>query len=205
MQKNNALDDRYNYYVYRMDKNTDIEEIFNNGIVFGEENLLQHNILSDVYEYGLNNALRIYSDNHGCNDLIVIKIPSYYMGWIHRDNSLEPFVPLFKCFYDSKTGFEVRNLIPSLICGVYKNNQYIENENYNPLYDPSGLQFSDRQINTMYRYRCFDAYMEAMCRNEYTYEVLKRKDEETSRWDRIIRHYNRKSFRRILSRIRRKF
>jgi len=191
------FDDRYEYYFYGVNNLANIDVYFNEGLIIKNENCLEQSFTGIVLAYGLNKCLYEYANKHNYDNVFVIKIPAYYTGWVHRDGKVEPFVPLLL----SKDGNKV--IIPNLIYGVYNKNteDYISNYNYQPIYDPSGLQYADMQLSHMYKFGYFDWYKEAFRRNSYSYEELKNIDCESQKWDRIIKHYSKNKIRRLIKKL----
>ena len=199
MVKSDSFDNRYRYYFYGSNSNDDI---FRNGLMIDDENLFQFSETSNVLLYGLEKYIKKYADVYKFDYVWVIKIPVYYLGWIHRDGTVEPFVPFLMDINDEGK----KKIISNLIYTVYNNSsqQCIYNEQYNPLYNPVGLHYSDKQLATMYRFGEFDWYSSGVNRNSYAYGELKKIDEEKRVFERIINHYSSGNIIRALRRIKRK-
>lgn len=192
------FDDRYNYYFCGINGIMDINYIFDIGLSFDGDKLLENDMTEWVLSYGLEKSLIDYAEKYNYNRVYVVKIPSYYLGWMHRNGKVEPFVPVL-ISEKNKTS----RIVPELIYGVYDNNNstYIDNANYNPLYEFNGLSFANVQLRKMYKYGCFRLYMDAMHRNNFSYEVLKVSDEEIDKWDRVKKHYSVSKISKVLKKI----
>ena len=197
--KNNRFDNRFNYYFYGTNCDVDVMECFNNGIDINNEKVFQHLYRSDIYGDDIDSYILNCVKRHNYDKVFVIKIPSYYVGWRHRDGKIEPFVP-FLISSEDKT---FKKIVPCLIHGVYnsKSGNYLENEYYDSLYDPCGLHYSDEQLKIMYKFGLYNEYKTAVQRNTKSFEILQKKDEEDNAWERITNHYSYGKVTRVLKRI----
>lgn len=90
--------------------------------------------------------------------MVVVKIPKRYFRKItHRDGKMDPAVPMFREY--SEQGYDWDSLFtPKLIQGVYCRdiNKSFTNPNFNPVFDPSGCQYSDEQLNNFWTTNSID-------------------------------------------------
>lgn len=199
----NNFDDRYNYYFYGVNGLCDVKESFNVGLALHNENVLERSLNDYVLSYGLDVCVSQFAKENGYDMVFVIKIPSYYLGWVHRNGKLEPFVPLLLSKYRNSFEDEVTIINSSLVEGVFNNNtlEYTSNNNYNPFYNPSGMKYADIQLSNMYKFGCYDLYSSGIRRDRFSYDELKELDDERNRWDRIIKHYSGSKILKVLKRI----
>ena len=188
--KKDMFDNKYDYYFYKIE-NDKINEVLLNGIEIFSNQLTSDlkKVSISLNENNLLEKLRLIGNMNDDNKILIIKIPSYYMGWRHRNGVKESFVPLLKCFYDKEI-FGVRTfLIPELIYGIYDSGKFTYNEQYNMFFDPSGLQYTDEQIGEMYGLRCYNLQKQAFDRKMYNYDELKKYDTQGQIWVNTMKYY----------------
>lgn len=209
MKERDNFDNRYNYYFYGITDDVDINLCLKNGVKIPSRNVLSNIsplVNSHVNNDELDKIIKNYVDKKDFKYVFVFKIPTYYMGWVHRNGDMELFVPILLSTNNKDNVNKEIYVISELIDGVYvrDKSQYIINSDYNAFYDPSGLQFSDEQISKMYNYGCFDMALSGLGRNSYTYNELRTDDEINNTWGEVIKYYNSGKFKRVLSRVRSK-
>ena len=199
--KKDMFDNRYDYYFYGVN-NADIENVMSDGIEIDGSQLFGN--LKKVYLNGesldLMDKVGNFAYENNFDNVMLIKVPSYYMGWRHRNGVKESFVPLIKSYYD-KSKLCVRTfVIPELIYGLYEKNsdEFRLNENYNVFFDPSGLQYSDEQIGNMYGFRCYNLQKNAFDRKMYSYDELKMYDTQSQLWVKTMEYYKSSKVKKLI-------
>ena len=196
--KNDLFDNRYNVYLYGF-KDKDINDIMDNGInIIGysiNKNLKRVYVdcdNDDMLLTKLDKYLRENNFSFGC----VLRIPSYYMGWVHRNGVKESFVPILKHNDSIKMNF----LIPDLIYLFYDvcNKKIYYNDKYNAMFDPCGLQYTEEQIMKMYTYGCYDLHKMAFDRRKYNYDYLKKFDIDYCFWEKTMKYYKSSKLKKLI-------
>lgn len=123
---------------------------------------------------------------------MVVKIPKrYFRDIIHRDGKMDPAVPMFREYIQE--GWDWNSLFtPKLIQGIYCRDitKSFTNPNFNPVYDPSGCQFSDEQIRNFETYNSYDWRNYGLARRNYKFDQLYMSDKQNKSWEQIINHYS---------------
>ena len=187
----------YIYYLHKTstDDPAVIEDIFNNGLKswYGYS---MHSTLAPIdtetlQKVGLEQVIMNYlGDSEDYNSVIVVKMPKDYMtAIVHRDGKVNPPVPVWKSNDDGTTSFT-----PQLIQGIYckRVNKSFSNPNFSPVYDPTGLKYSDEQINYMWSGQLENWVSFAKSRTNLDYQTLCRTDNQNQNWTRLIQHYSNK-------------
>lgn len=179
-------------YFFHGTNNSDVESFFNKGLISDRGN----NIVFTMYPIDgetiessdLRTLEKQYCQVHDFDYCYVIKIPNQYMGWmIHRDNTIEVPIPIWIPTEQKGEFGKVSILCPHLICGVYskQRNQIMPNPNYNPKYNPSGMQYAREQEENMMLSNHQD-YLKwlkfSRMRNGMSPEELKLKDDNGQFW-----------------------
>lgn len=193
------FDDRYQYFIHGTN-NDDVESFFNKGLLskYGCKITATMTPISneDIEKFGIRTIEENYTQIHGFKYCYLIKIPKYYMGWmIHRDDSIEPPIPIWITTNDKKTAYgDLKILTPHLIAGVYSSErkQVMPNSNYNPKYNPSGMLFAEEQIENMLLSGnvLYHKWMNfARARNDFGFDELRKKDIASNIWDEYMKRY----------------
>jgi len=170
-----------------------ITETFTNGLL----NYRGNDMLSTMWpirvqEGELGNKVKEYSGTKG-NAVFVIKIPKYYLTPRTSNGQLQQIpLPIWKHISNSGEHGEISQLSPELIYGVYlsDNESFLQNPNYSPVHDPSGLQFDNQQIQFLLNEGIEGWYNFALNRNQKSFEELHQKDIANQTWGNAIQQYN---------------
>lgn len=194
------FDDKYCYYIHGTN-NDDIENFFNKGLVSYRGNSINSTLYpidnEEILSIGLRQIEQDYTKQHNFKYAYIIKIPNYYMGYIeHRDGSIEPPIPLW--IPTSQTDAYNRKisiLTPHIIAGVYsrERNQIMPNPNYNPKYNPEGMQYANEQEENMLNsfHSEYLKWMEfARARRNFGYKDLKARDQKHNIWRGSLQRYD---------------
>lgn len=189
----------YYYYLHKTNilSAEKIESFFNEGLK-SDYDYNMHSTLQPIDEKlletkGLHQTIINYlGDSNDYNSVVVIKVPKRYMSRIlHRDGNIDPTIPLYRSFdgYDSEfsTAFT-----PNLIQGVYCRDidKAFTNPNFNPVFDPSGLQFADEQIMNLNFFNLYNLTNSLKERRKIPFQKLYIYDKNSNRWDKIVDYYS---------------
>lgn len=185
-------------YIYLLHKTSEespefIEDIFNNGLKSSYDYSIHSTLAeikeTDLQQFGLEQCIMNYlGDSEDYNSVVVVKIPKEYMlSAIHRGGKINPPVPFWKSNDDRTTSFT-----PHLIQGIYckRVSKSFTNPNFSPVYDPTGLKYSDEQINNMWSYNLDNWITFANSRKNVDYGTLCQIDKQKQNWDRVIKYYS---------------
>ena len=189
----------YNYYIHRS-ADSDYKSFFQNGIydfdtAFKIESTLEKIPDEIIKQGGLENSMKS-AFRAKDSTIFLVKIPKAYFptGAIHRDGNMDIPIP----FLYEKTMADPLGrvntypiIIPNLIQGCCsKTEGFITNENFSPVFDPSGLKFSYEQLNPIKNER-YDLYQQYMKRNTIgTFDALYNFDKSNNTWDKFIAYYS---------------
>ena len=193
---NDRFDGRYNYLWYQI---FDITKVFKEGVPIKTKKIIFRDTLAydeDTMKNKLkNSSIKNFDSRYIC----ILKIPSYYLGYKLDKGEYTPCIPLIRTKFDYFNG-ERCYIIPNLILGVYdiEKKQYIGNINYNPIFNPIGLQFTDEQISRMREMSIPGLVDYALKRRNIPYEILLEQDEKSKILDSSINYYISNPYRRIL-------
>lgn len=198
----NNKDDFY-YFIHRTGE-SDYQQFFENGLyVYDKTNNITstaEKLDSELINDGrlgdfMKNALRETDEN-----VILLKIPKMYFPQpvLHRTGRMDVPIPFLyeKELFDPAYQYQIDIypvIIPCLIQGVYsKKYGFVANENYNPVFDPSGLKFSKEQLEPV-RNMKYEDYIRYNKRNtDYSCDYLYQFDKETGTWNDFTRYYSSK-------------
>lgn len=191
-------DDKYQYFIHGTN-NSEIEKFFNKGLISDRGNSIISTLYpideEEIQSIGLREKEKRYTKYYGFSYCYIIKIPKQYMGWmIHRDNSIEPPIPIWIPTNNRSEIGKVSILTPHLIAGVYsaERDQIMPNPNYDPKYNPTGMQYSNEQIENMLLSQHSDYgkwMMIARARNDFSFQELVDKDTKSNFWSEYLTHY----------------
>lgn len=191
--------DEYYYYLHKtlISSPETIESLFNEGLKSRYHysiNLTLARINADDLKANglLSETMGYLGQNDQYNAVVIIKIPKrYFRGIIHRDGKMDPAVPMFREY--SEEGWDWNSLFtPKLIQGVYCRdiNKSFTNPNFSPVFDPSGCQYSDEQLNNFWSSNSIDWANFAKVRRNSSFEQLYASDKSNKTWDSIVSHYS---------------
>jgi len=193
MTKNDIFDNKYKYLGYFIFKT---DEIFEKGIPLRSKkiNICLYNITNDaeVFKKWLENINhKIYT----LKDICILKIPAYYFGIKNKNNEITPCMPFIKTTFDYVNG-EKNYIIPELILGIYntENKEYLPNPNYNPHFDPNGLQFLEEQILNMKEAGISNVENYAKLRSHIPYNILYEQDLLDKTFETACSYYIKKEY-----------
>lgn len=184
------------YYYLHKTKITDssnIEDIFNNGLTSWYGTSIHSTIYpideKAIVDNGLDSVMKNYlGDSEEYDSVFLFKIPKKYMtDRVHRDGKIDPPVPFLKQ-NDDKTV----SIISSLIQGVYCRdiNKSFTNPNFSPVFDPTGLKYSNEQINNLWGLNLSNWITFAKSRESASFSELTAIDINDYNWDRVIQFYS---------------
>ena len=189
----------YYYYLHKtlISSPETIESLFNEGLKsryhYSINSTLARVNEEDLKNNGLENEIMGYlglGDQY--NAVVIVKIPKrYFRDVIHRDGKMDPAVPLFREY--SEEGWDWNSLFtPKLIQGVYCRdiNKSFTNPNFSPVFDPSGCQYSDEQLDCFWSSNSSDWVNFANARRNSSFEQLYTRDKTSKTWDSLISHYS---------------
>ena len=122
------------------------------------------------------------------NVIFVIRIPLIYLAPVVIEGvAKQTPVPIWK-----RLGKEEAELPPELVYGVYIKhmNSLKVNPNYSPVFDPTGLQFDNSQIEYLAKNNVVGWQEGALNRRYRSYDDLKKDDEILHRFDYAMSFYN---------------
>lgn len=189
----------YYYYLHKtsITEPEKIESFFNQGLK-SKHYYSIHSTMARINEQDLQNnglekeAKDYLGQGEDYNTVFIIKIPKrYFRDTIHRDGKMDPAVPMFREYYEE--GWDWNALFtPKLIQGVYCRDidKSFTNPNFNPVFDPSGCQFSDEQITNFDSVNATDWKKLAQARRNTPFSNLYANDRQQGTWNNIINHYS---------------
>ena len=191
MDKTNIFDERYRYLSYPIN---DEDKLFIDGMPIKSPKI--NNTYKNVIAYneqGFQTWLQLQinapaSSKKNC----ILKIPSYYFGYRKSEKEYTPCLPFVKTIFNYEKG-EASYVIPELVLGVYDDftKEYKANPNYNPFFDPNGLQFIDEQIYTMKNHYSQIIADYALYRRYTLYKTLYDQDQKNQVFLESIAYYDR--------------
>jgi len=210
MAKFEEFDKLYDYHIHGTTSD-DVESFFNTGLISYRENSIASTLTpldeEDIERYGLRFIEKRYAETNNYKYCYVVKIPKYYMGWmVHRDGSIEPPIPMWIPTGElDYNGRKTSILTPHLIAGVYslERNQVMPNPNYNPKYDPTGMQYANEQIENMqlaYDNKYSEWLKFARARKQFDFAELTRRDNDTNFWEAYMEQYESKILEKFVPR-----
>lgn len=201
----NNKDDFY-YFIHRTEE-SDYQQFFENGLyVYDKTNNITSTAekidpeLINAGELGDYMKKSISGDSAGnYRNVILLKIPSMYFPRpvVHRNDKMDIPIPfLYEKELPTPSNQYHINLypvvIPCLIQGVYsKEDGFVTNENYSPVFDPSGLKFSKEQLDPIHNLK-FDDYRKYSKRNDLPCDYLYQFDKQTGTWNDFAKYYSSK-------------
>ena len=169
-----------------------IEDVFNSGLKSWYGYSI-HSTMEEVDENVINNR-KLEEFMKSCvsgqyKTVFLIKIPKDYMGLVlHRDGHIDPPIPFFKDEEDYTV------FTPHLIQGCYNKTTglFVTNPNFSPIFDPTGLKFSDEQLNIFWSLNRFSTIKFAEGRKKLSSNELRKFDIENNTWKTIMKNYGMK-------------
>lgn len=187
------------YYLHKtqLSKSEMIESLFNDGLKSRYQYSI-HSTLAKVEEETIKNndiqneIVSYLGNSEEYNAVVVVKIPKrYFRDTVHRNGKTDPAVPMFREYYED--GWYWNALFtPKLIQGVYCRdlNKSFTNPNFNPVFDPSGCQFSDEQISNFDSYNGNEWRNLAIARRKIPFQQLYADDKKNDTWNKIMSYYS---------------
>lgn len=167
-----------------------LEDIFNNGLKSWYQTSLYSTMTpisnEDIENVGLETLMKNYVKGE-FKSVFLIKIPKEYMSQrLHRNGQIDPPVPVWKSNDDGTTTFT-----PHLVQGVYNKTTdlFITNPNFSLVFDPSGLKYSEEQINNLWSLNQLEWINFAKERENLTFNQLFQSDRNKETWNNIIHEY----------------
>lgn len=193
-----ASKNEFNYYIHKSPV-ADYNSFFQKGLIdmdtsFKIGSTMERISDNDIANGLLQETMKVLRETD--ENVFLIKIPkSYFPDRQHRDGSWDVPIPLF---YEQKMKDEYGRegiypiLIPNLIQGCYNRQKgFITNENYSPVFDPSGLKFAYEQLQPM-RNAGYPKYYEYMKRNAGNMKELFYFDRDNDTWRPFVEYYSAK-------------
>lgn len=196
MTKKDVFDGRFAYFLHGTSKGTAIADYFQKGIIIYGTSMpsIQDTgsiaLSEQIEQYGLDAVCSNYADKCGYDNVYVIKIPSYYLGWQHRNGEMPPLVPVLKPA-GVENGLQIYAIHPNLIEGVFQKqtNKFTKNGKYNPLYDPTGMYYDRTQIGWLQNYD-YETFKFAMDRIKYfSPDNALKADKQNNTWHDVAKYY----------------
>lgn len=180
MKKKFLNDKRFEYHIYA-DYSNDVVDVFTKGLReldYDSTTSYLGKAEGDIASFVEEAAVKYHYPNY-----YVVRVPKDYL---HFDEKIMPAIPIL-------LNGEVTS---SLIAGAYvygREKDFVPNDNYTPLYDPSGMTYSRIQIDSMKKsnnafYRGWIDF--AINRENKTYEELLEADRNSSnKWDICMEYF----------------
>ena len=170
-----------------------VNEIFNNGLI----NYRGNDMLSTMWPMQisageLGQKMKEYAGTKG-NAVFVIKIPKYYLTPRTTNGQLQQIpLPIWKHLSSSGDHGDISQLSPELVYGVYfaENDSFMQNPNYSPVHNPTGLQFDNQQIEFLLNNCVMGMYNFAVGRKDKSFEELTQADDIAHNWDNALSQYS---------------
>lgn len=170
----------------------DIESFFNNGL----DNYSGCDLNATAKQYTGTNGedlircMKQYCDIYGYANVILIRIPFRIMNAHNRNNEVYIPMPIWKRVKNNNVIKGV--LCPHLIAGMYfsNTNEFIENSNYSPMFNPSGFCYDKSQIDFLNSNGLKQWYDYAIQREQYFYNDLLVYDEQRRTYDDTVKRYS---------------
>lgn len=191
-----ASKNEFNYYIHKSPV-ADYNSFFQKGLIdmdtsFKIGSTMERISDDDIANGLLQETMKVLRETD--ENVFLIKIPkSYFPDRRHRDGSWDVPIPLF---YEQKMKDEYGRegiypiLIPNLIQGCYNRQKgFITNENYSPVFDPSGLKFAYEQLQPM-KNAGYPKYYEYMKRNAGNMKELFYFDRDNDTWRPFVEYYS---------------
>lgn len=193
------MDNRFYYYLHGSTASTpdEIRDILDNGLKSRYKFSLSSTMWRIDGEGDLEEKIKSYSKSEKFDAVFVIKIPKDYLPRKIKGGVVASTpIPFFKKIREKNTSFNAV-FTPHLIQGVYvKNSQsFVTNLNFNPIFDPSGLQYSDEQLEFFKNNMGFSpnitqwgVYMGE--RRSYSFKALRDFDHKHHTFNRVMDDYS---------------
>ena len=192
------MNPEYKYFLYSLSMvdEEEIGRIFEEGII-NPNNSKKYNINDimqkiDIPAGDVANRTKAASADIEANDIFVIRIPKYYLEpRIINGNLRQHPLPIWKRIERTEEHDAVSILPPELVYGVYdkQGNKFKLNPNCSPVFDPSGMQYDDSQIE-YFEENSFP-YWDLFAKERRTrpYDTLVDDDRRIHSWDKALEIY----------------
>lgn len=189
----------FNYYIHKSPV-SDYSKFFKDGLYDFDSSFRIESTIERIADEDIQNGLlqeKMKALRETDETVLLIKIPKcYFPEVVHRDGNMDVPIPFL---YERRLVDELGNsdiypvIIPNLIQGCYsKKDGFITNENYCPVFDPSGLKFSYEQLEPIKNSR-YDLYQNYNKRNTLgNLESLYAFDKSSGTWDKFVEYYSHK-------------
>lgn len=187
---NDVFEEKYRYYAYPVEYYK-IAPLGYASLPIKNKELENRIELSDFNELQLLEWLEEYANTYCSEFVCILKIPECYFGYLKETKEITPCMPLIITNFDYFLG-ESNGVSANFILGIYdtKIKEYTQNTNYNPFFEPHGLQFTDEQVETMKKYHNDTIVGYALARRNIPYLTLRRQDELSGVFNSTIKYYN---------------
>ena len=193
-----ANKNEFNYYIHKSPV-ADYNSFFQKGLIDMDTTFKIESTMERLSDEDIANGLlqdKMKALRKTDENVFLIKIPkSYFPDREHRNGNWDVPIPIF---YEQKGTDEYGRqgvypiLIPNLIQGCYNRQKgFITNENYSPVFDPSGLKFAYEQLQPM-RNAGYPKYYEYMKRNAGNMKELFYFDRDNDTWGPFVEYYSSK-------------
>lgn len=173
-----------------------IESLFNDGLKsrygYSIHSTLARIDETDLQKNGLENEIIGYLGHvEEYNSVVVVKIPKKYFSNRHRDGKIDPALPVFREYSEPRCDWTTL-FTPRLIQGVYCRNinKSFTNPNFNPIFNPSGYQYAEEQIERFWAANAMDWINFDKARKGIPFEQLYVGDKSNKIWDQIVNYYS---------------
>lgn len=186
----------FRYYIHRTGKE-DYNSFFKVGVIDFDLSYKIESTMERISDEDIANGYletKMKSLRETDENVILIKIPKcYFPDHCHSDGTWDRPIPLF---YEAEGTDKFGRkgiypiLIPNLIQGCYNRHKgFIINEDYCPVFDPSGLKFSYEQLEPMHR-ESYYKYNDYLARNKCSMSQLYMNDKSNKTWEPFIEYYS---------------
>lgn len=192
------MTNEFNYYIHKTGEK-DYTKFFKNGLYNFDTSFRIESTMEKLFDADLANGLikRLKTLRDGDQTVLLIKIPKdYFPKTVHRNGKMDVPIPIF---YEKNmnnpygVNHDYPVLIPNLIQGCYsKKDGFITNEDYCPVYDPSGLKYGYEQLEQIKNndYTSWQNYNKRNIKGNF--QTLYQFDKSSKVWEPFIQYYSKK-------------
>lgn len=186
------MNNEYVYFLYgtTIFNEDEVGEIFENGIINPNGYRIKDIMKTiDIPAGDIANRTKAASAAIEGNNIFVIKIPKIYLEpRIINGRLIENPIPIWKKIENTNEHESAIILPPELVYGVYdkQKNKFKLSPNCSPIFDPSGMQYDDSQIEYFVENNFIYWELFAKGRRTRTYENLVEADARMHPWNRTI-------------------
>ena len=190
------MNNEFKYFLYgtKIINEEEISNIFTEGIINPHgENLDSILTPIDIPNGDILNRTRATSPDINGNDIFVIRIPKRYLEPMVINGNLKdcPF-PIWKKIDTPAGQDKISILAPELVYGVYskEKDDLKLNPKRSPVFDPTGMQYDDSQIQYFAENELVYWQLFAEERRRRTFDELVKSDEKLRSWDYALEIYS---------------